>query len=146
VYLIEPKWTNSGELDEASITLRREQVRRHQIFRAYLDAWRQDSYADWLSFVAGRSTIALRASSGPSELFHTAPAGSLLARNLTTILRRCAVAGPAIEDVLLVVHPQAGSVVQKRKNPNGFSVVELQCPEVQDGYVILNTTTDLGPL
>jgi hypothetical protein len=37
VYLIEAKWTNSGELDDATVTLRREQVRRH---RSFVLTWR----------------------------------------------------------------------------------------------------------
>jgi hypothetical protein len=136
VYLIEAKWTNSGEIDPDSIVLRPEQVRRHQLFRAYLQAWRAQKPVDWPAFVADLR-LELPGTTGRSQPFRTAPAESLLAKNLATVLSRCAEGGPAIEDVLLVVHAMAESVSDKRKGPSGFTVVELQCPEIKDGYVVL---------
>src|SRR5687768_6366231 len=39
VYLVEAKWTGSGEVAETTAVLRREQLRRHRIFREYLTCW-----------------------------------------------------------------------------------------------------------
>jgi hypothetical protein len=138
VYLIEAKWTNSGEIDTGLITLRPEQLRRHQLFRAYLEAWRAQNPVDWKVFVTDRPLFELRALDGTVESFNTARAESLLATNLATVLKRCAEGGEAVEDVLLVVHPMADVVSEKRNGPKGFTVIELPCPDMKDGYVVLS--------
>src|SRR5262245_23714256 len=52
VYLIEAKWSRSSEIDRGAIILRTEQVLRHQLFRAYLAAWRPNNPASWDAFHA----------------------------------------------------------------------------------------------
>ena len=53
VYLIEAKWSGSGELVGTTIELRSEQKRRHQVFRTYLEEWRRQPPDNWQEF-AGR--------------------------------------------------------------------------------------------
>jgi hypothetical protein len=138
VYLLEAKWSGSGELDDAAVILRPEQIRRHRLFRKYLELWRGQQDQSWPSFASRWPTITIDGPAGRPETFRTAPVRSRLASNLRAVLTRCAEAGPAIQDVLLIVHPSAGAVVESRKSPEGFHVVELESPAVADGYVVLS--------
>src|SRR5688500_220649 len=46
VYPVEAKWSASGKLDGQELTLRPEQLRRHQAFRLFFDEWRRDRPSD----------------------------------------------------------------------------------------------------
>ncbi len=55
VYLIESKWSSSGEAKGELLTLRSEQEHRHQVFRWYLKTWRNQPIASWETFVVQNS-------------------------------------------------------------------------------------------
>jgi hypothetical protein len=136
VYLLEAKWSASGEIAGEQVDLRPEQIRRHQVFRRYLEAWTQAGQPDWGEFVGRYPRLVLQAPGG-EERFRVAPAGTVLARNLEVVLRRCAKAGPVLADVLLVVHPQRSPGPRLTSGPAGFQVIELDCPAVVEGYISL---------
>jgi len=84
VYLIESKWDNLGEFDNEKIALKIEQRLRHKIFSWYLVHWRKKYSKKWEAFKEEHQHV-----------FHKkfkrktiTPAGSLLARNLESILTK----------------------------------------------------------
>lgn len=97
VYLVEAKWTGSGELLGAELELRPEQCRRHVAFRTYLEEWRRGPSDSWEIFAEQIKQVLAERTNGVAP----APAGSILARNLEYVLRRRAPCGSEIIDVLL---------------------------------------------
>jgi hypothetical protein len=99
-YLIESKWDNGTKSGKETLTLRREQILRHNIFEWYLNHWGSKYSGNWQAFVDEE---------GKNFRFgkKMAPAGSLLARNLESILssllEHCTIctAQNNVEDVLL---------------------------------------------
>jgi len=98
VYLIESKWSRSGEAWRPSLMLRPEQTRRHDVLRWYLDRWRLECASDWPAF-ATPSVIADFEDAFP-EL--TLPRNdSVLADSLGYLLPMLAANGKSTRDVLL---------------------------------------------
>jgi hypothetical protein len=94
VYLGEAKWIYTGGDD---VVLGDAQLRRHRIFRAYLEEHRVHPCYPWAKFYIRMEPML--------QLIHPnlipAPDGSVLARNLTYILQRLDQCGPKIVDVLM---------------------------------------------
>jgi hypothetical protein len=133
VYLVEAKWTGSGEVAEPTAVLRQEQLRRHRVFREYLRCWIAGSYKDWDAFAGGVPRLTWFSEEQLESSFTVAPIGSRLARNLEFVLRSCALGGNQIVDVLLVVHPEGD--VRNVSPPQGFECVEVIGPPI-DGYFV----------
>jgi len=121
VYLVESKWDGSNaSFPNNELKLGDVQVRRHEIFRWYHENWKEE---DWKEF-ARKHSPEFRTKfekSIPSE-------GSLLSKNLRTILRRTR--GKKLVNVLLFFH--------RREPPNiktDFEVVRIQY-ELSDGEFI----------
>ncbi|MBA3557159.1 MAG: hypothetical protein H0W30_01035 [Gemmatimonadaceae bacterium] len=140
VYLIEAKWSSSGEVEPDRIVLRAEQIRRHRVFGRYLTLWGEQSPATWEEFHSRNPALEIQGLAGRSESCETAPVGSRLARNLTTVLTCCARVGKPVRDVILVVHPGAQPELKPRSGPEGFQVVEIDCPAMRDGFILLGDT------
>lgn len=109
VYLIEAKWTGSGELLGAELELRPEQRRRHVAFRTYLEEWRRIPAGSWDAFAERVAPVLAERTQG----LVPPPAGSALARNLEFVLRRLATSGSTIVDVLLFSRTAATQVAPK---------------------------------
>ncbi len=95
IYLIEAKWSKSPEVDRGTIILRSEQIRRHQLFREYLTAWRHHKAVDWNMFCAAQGGF-LKVG---DIRYPTAPVGSQLACNLVRVLGELNVCGESVLDV-----------------------------------------------
>lgn len=100
VYLVEAKWSRSGETyRQKQVILRSEQTRRHHVLKWYLRRWRQHNPASWDAF---RSAVV----ADFETTFHslTVPHdGQHLAANLEYILRLLSKRGENVVDVLLYI-------------------------------------------
>lgn len=123
VYLIEAKWSRSGEIEGNSILLRLEQVRRHQLLRAYLGAWRTHKPANWTEFLDLQGEFI----EAGSIKYPVAPQGSQLSRNLETVLSGISACGTPVFDVLLYLRCAEGRVVETVRNSE-FRLVTIDCP------------------
>ena len=130
-YLVEAKWNRSSEIERAMIVLRPEQIRRHQIFRAYVNAWRNGNFASWDEFF--RTCNGIIDAGGVH--YPVAPIGSQLASNLQTVLQRVDGCGHEVRDVVLYVRIQNGRNVDGVQNAD-FDFVSIDCPS-PNGFVEL---------
>lgn len=132
VYLVESKWSRSSELGE-SLTLREEQIRRHQIFHWYLKEWQASNATHWKYFKKSND-IAYSQKFKHSVL---PPNDSALASNLEFVLNQLKPCGTLIQDVLLFIRideEQFPSSVE----PAQFRLVTLsQTPIGGAGYIQL---------
>ena len=83
IYLGESKWDKSSEIIvENNLTLKNEQLLRHDLFKFYLENWAFGGYQSWKEFsIHAKSRLEQISITKP-----VAPDGSLLATNLRTIL------------------------------------------------------------
>ena len=128
IYLIEAKWPSSSEVRGTKITVRPNQISRHEIF-----AWHVAQYAKgrvpWDRFVA-KFDSAYRAVFPGNKL---APPESKLAGNIEFILRELVLFNTATKDVLLYLHPE-GSPAAASVDPKSFDLVNVTfVPEVEEG-------------
>lgn len=134
VYLIETKWNGSQEIRDGIITIRPEQVRRHEIFRRYLSLWRQHEPTCWDRFIeSSRATL--------EDLFPslTVPSSkTTLSRNLTFVLGKLTSLGTPIRDVVLFV--ACGSHIPPRAvSPGNFELITSHKNTVDDfAYFIVD--------
>jgi hypothetical protein len=135
IYLVEAKWTDSGEIGDNGVLLRAEQIRRHRIFREYLRCWRSCSPGDWTSFLQSNPQITWKADDGSDQAFAVAPPRSRLADSLTFVLAACARGGTDVEDVLLIIHPTSKTL--SLKSSQGFRCVEVTSPPMDQNFVVL---------
>jgi hypothetical protein len=98
VYLIESKWDHMAQVP-GIVVLMDVQILRHRIFTWLLDMWQQQNPADWQIFSANNC----HAFTTTFPNHPLAPQDSLLARNLTYILRRLA-GCDRVRNVLLYFH------------------------------------------
>lgn len=161
IYLIETKWTKSGEAKAGEVSLEPKQVQRHHIMKAYLDAWAemyQGNNIEWKTFYARHKTDKKRAELVTEVQFHgpdtqgkpTVTMERLeielpklknkkgrVARNLAFVLNRIGTIKKKVVDVLLCIN------MAYDKNPyqdarRSFTVVPLPCNCEPSGYVKLN--------
>jgi hypothetical protein len=132
-YLIEAKWTGSGEIGAEGVTLRSEQLRRHRVFREYLTRWRTASPLDWATFVTSEKSLHWLAADDVAQEFALARNETRLAENLEFVLKACAAGGEKIVDLLLVVHPSGDS--RHLLPPDNFQCVELSSPPVVGNFI-----------
>ena len=123
VYLIEAKWKPSSYADGGVVVLRPEQVFRHKVFRAYLEAWRAHPHATWAEFSAAKAGWL---DVGPVRM-PIAPANSQLARSLERVLSDLVSKGRLVHDVLLYLQTKQGQSVTLVREP-GFELVIINCP------------------
>jgi hypothetical protein len=98
VYLVEAKWSRSGEtFRQKEVLLRAEQSRRHHVLRWYLQQWREQQPATWDDF---RSAV-LSDFEAQFDALTIPTSDRHLAANLEYVLRRVANRGVRIVDVLL---------------------------------------------
>lgn len=123
IYLGESKWDRSSEkMQDGLLTLRSEQLLRHEIFQFYVEEWAFGQYQTWQAFeVAARPKLQLRGINKP-----IAPAGSLLAANLQTVLRVIRShysRAPQVKNLLLYLH--VGVLTQRLPHTAGkdFEVI-----------------------
>jgi len=105
VYLIEAKW-NSGDHFQPFVALKDVQIRRHQIFtwlyRNWVDVFANGVAPSWAAFA--QETAQAFTAAFPARLL--APNGTLLARNLQTILTDITQPRRELKNVLLYFSPQ----------------------------------------
>lgn len=130
VYLVESKWHRSGELSEDSIDLKGVQVRRHRIFREYLEQWRSRRPIDWGEFASALEPIFAN-----TDLdVRPAPEGSVLAVNLKFVLEECSEAIVPVRDVLLLLAPTGWS--RSLEPPRGFDLVQIEYEPVGESQFV----------
>lgn len=113
LYLGESKWDKSSErIYDSLLQLRPEQLLRHRIFTFYVQEWAFGTYKNWQDF-AQRANCWLPEQGITKPI---APANSLLARNLITILsiikKHYSSKMPQIRNVILYFY--------KNKTPNSI--------------------------
>jgi hypothetical protein len=99
VYAIESKPDKCGELDRRTqvMTLRDEQVRRHDIFRTYRTLWQKHRPSNWNQFRS--AALAEFASAHPG--WTMAESRDLLGQNLEFVLQSLQDCGDHIQDTVL---------------------------------------------
>ncbi len=133
VYLIETKWSRSRECSGGTISLRREQILRHNVFRAYRSAW-QSLGADptWNSLLdrhEGKLAV--------GDIFYPiAPSGSQLAKNLESVLNGLRGCGEDMRDVIVCVNIHS-SRTPPTTTHTGYTLVTIDCPS-SNGFVEIN--------
>jgi hypothetical protein len=100
VYLIESKWSRSGEVWQPTLVIRPEQIRRHAVLRWYLERWRADRPSNWTEFATPEVNTAFE-ERFPSMKIPSATVPTVLADSLGYVLEMLLTSGPLIEDVLL---------------------------------------------
>ena len=135
VYLIESKWDNLVEFRNDEYVLRDEQKLRPEIFSWYLTHWNKKYSGDWQSFIdENQNDFSFREKK-------IAPRGSLLARNLESVLiklqEHCGnLSSNNIKNILLFFH-------NTRNNPpiktNGnFTAIPIDySKEIKGNFVTL---------
>jgi len=87
VYLIESKWDNSSQNEEAEIKLAEAQIRRHKIFAWYLKNWNTQKYSgNWEKFKNDFESNFTSTGNFPHK--RIAPTGSRLAKDLEFVLNK----------------------------------------------------------
>ncbi|KRE50622.1 hypothetical protein [Paenibacillus sp. Soil724D2] len=135
IFLIESKWKITN------LELRPEQLNRHKFLRHYIDEWYKDFYTDWDSFLKVASgNLSNRGIKKP-----LAPAGSILASNLETLLRfirklynNC----PDIVDVLLYFSSANAKGIPLMTNTD-FQLVPLEYTNECFGHYLVLEGGDL---
>lgn len=126
VYLVEAKWSRSGEVyGKQEISLRCEQRRRHRAFRWYLTRWRALQPTDWVTF----RDAALSEFEATCDSLTIPHAKTHLAQNLQYVLEHLAQRGEAIVDVLLYADADA-STCPPLPADSSFRLVSLAFPDL----------------
>jgi hypothetical protein len=138
VYLIESKWDNLGEFDNNEFTLKKEQKLRHKIFSWYLVHWKEKYSNKREAFKEEHQHV-----------FHKkfkrktiAPAGSLLARNLESILTKTTehckkLSENNIKNVMLFFYNKDKSTPPAKINRT-FKLIPIDySKQIKDNFIIL---------
>jgi hypothetical protein len=130
VYQTECKWPRSSSyVPGGEFVLAPEQRLRHEIFRAYRNAW--EVSGRWVDMVAVVEPELRRLGISPPR------ADTRLARILTTVLTRLESCGETITDVLLFLQPAAQPGCLPQSRCAGFTAVSLVCPVAIGDFVRL---------
>ena len=125
LYLGESKWDKSSErIVDGVLTLREEQLLRHEIFKFYVEEWAFGSYRNWSEFIINAQPI-LRQKCINKPI---APEDSLLAANIQTVLsiiKQHYSSQPAIRNVLLYLYDRTFNNKAPQKAGTDFSVVPI---------------------
>jgi|SRR3990170_713773 len=138
IYLGESKWDKSSErILNGFMDMRAEQLLRHKLFTFYVDEWAFGEYTDWGEFESrGKELLRQQGIDKP-----IAPAGSLLATNLQTVLgiiRDHYTSKPEIRNVLLYFYNGAIGGKPVKEAGNDFEVVTLDySKDVSGNYNLL---------
>ncbi len=140
-YLIESKRTGSSETEGAEVHLRKEQVCRHAVMRAYIEEWHATRATGWDDFIR-RSGIAGRLHALGRQL---PPSGSRLAENLRYVLNMASISSGQVQDVLLFLRDLSAT------GPNaspptvvtevGFVVVHARIDTINHGWTMIAPAT-----
>ena len=135
IYLIEAKWSRSGEVRDGGTTVRLApaQVRRHRIMRAYIERWRDLKPASWDEFAGDNALRQLLA-----EYCARVPGPkSALARNLRRYLHILGQFSGPIRDVVLFLRT-APSSPPSEIEPADFQLVTADCRIIEsEGFLPL---------
>jgi hypothetical protein len=138
IYLIESKWDNLTEFKNEEITLRKEQTLRHKVFSWYLTHWSKKYSNNWQSFINEyQKDFKIE-----NENKTIAPKGSLLSRNLESILSKIQtqcenISGSNIKNVLLFFFNAEKSNKPSKTNDT-FKLLPINYNgEIKDNFVTL---------
>jgi hypothetical protein len=129
-YIIEAKWSSSGERKAEHVNLRTVQVRRHEVLEAYLVAWRglpQKSWGALTAFVAPVLESIVPPVAIPRE-------GTRLAQNLEFVLRELEECGE-VKRVLLF-SSCSNDLDPGELKCDGFKVVKYTCSTVRGSHFV----------
>lgn len=135
-YLIESKWDNLSEFKKEEITLRKEQTLRHKVFSWYLTHWNKKYSNNWQSFINEHQK------DFKIDNKTIAPKGSLLSRNLESILSQIQtqcenISGSNIKNVLLFFFNAEKSNKPSKTNDT-FKLLPINYNgEIKDNFVTL---------
>jgi hypothetical protein len=138
LYLGESKWDRSSEkIEEGILTLRPEQQLRHDIFKFYITEWAFGCYTnqDWAIFKT--ESIPKLQVLGIEKAI--APAGSLLASNLQTVLRVIRnhyTSLPEVKNILLYLHSGSAKRPLFQRAGKDFDVIPVDYSEYTFDYFI----------
>jgi hypothetical protein len=138
LYLGESKWQRSSEkIINGVIGLREEQLLRHEILRLYVEEWMSRKYISWLGFEKAAKTRFRE--DGINKPI--APADSLLAQNLETVLdviKEHFEVLPTIKNVLLYLYYGSKAHLLPKSAGRNFVVVNIDCSDgVKENFVDL---------
>jgi hypothetical protein len=129
-YVVEAKWSSSGEKKQDSIDLRTVQVRRHEVLEAYLTTWRRLPQQSWPALTRAVGPLLDKINppvAVPSQ-------GTRLAQNLEFVLRELQSCGP-VKRVLLFSRcsheAEPGAL-----DCDGFHVVKYACSTVRGSHFV----------
>ncbi len=130
LYLGESKWQRSSEkIQDGMLALHEVQLLRHKLFKFYVEEWAFGQHADWSDFVV-TATLKLQSMGITKPI---APAGSLLATNLQTVLgiiQKHYPHAPEVHNLLLFLHNGMGTKGLPVNAGHDFKVVPLDYAEV----------------
>lgn len=119
VYLVESKWDRSG-IRNNTLRIEEVQILRHNIFKWYHNNWNGE---DWRTFIEKFSDDFYNRFQKP-----IAPEGSLLSRNLLTVLKKTN--GKLLKNVLLFLHQG-----DEPKFDTDFKIVSLIYQPIYGNYI-----------
>lgn len=137
IYLIESKWDNLTEFNNAEFTLREEQTLRHEVFSWYLTHWHKKYSGNWEPFInENQNSFKFNGKT-------IAPKDSLLARNLEFILNKIQeycehISENNIKNVLLFFYNNEKSTPPKKTN-KAFKLIPIEYnKEIEDNFVTVS--------
>jgi hypothetical protein len=131
VYLGESKWENSSEYKQGQLTLRHEQLLRHELFKAYLEQWVAGDCKTW-------ADLARRMPEGGIQK-PLPPTNSLLASNLVEVLtsiRQFCGGIPEVKNVLLYFHKGASAENMPTDTIEDFTIIPIDYREAGIGNYV----------
>jgi hypothetical protein len=135
LYLGESKWDKSPELsNEGLLELRNEQYLRHEVFAFYVREWAFGQYDLSDKFLDGKKEFSSKRGNKP-----LAPANSLLAKNLKTVLdiiKHRFPKKPKIINLLLYFHNDKPLEETAIKMDNDFHLVQVDYSGFTEGNFI----------
>lgn len=138
IYLGESKWDRSSEkVQEDNLSLRTEQQLRHDVFKFYIMEWAFGRYKenDWALFEREANAKLQTPEMGKS----IAPANSLLASNLQTVLRVIRnqyTSQPEVKNILLYLHSGLDKKPKFQRAGRDFDVIAVDYSEHAFDYFI----------
>jgi hypothetical protein len=135
VYLCESKWDKSSEnIQKGKLRLRKEQIRRHEILRFYIDNYGYGKYQNWAEFQ--------KASQNCEEMTKhpkTIPGeNSLLARNIQSLINEVKIihkTKPNINNLLIYFYNSTNKAVISTEE--GFQIITMDYSKALEGQFIV---------
>jgi hypothetical protein len=136
--LIESKWDNLTEFNNTELILGEEQTLRHKIFSWYLTHWNRKYFGNWQAFINEHQR------DFKIENKKIAPKGSLLSRNLESILNKIQehcrnISESSIKNILLFFFNSEMKSKPPTKIDKTFKLIPIDYSrEIKDNFITLS--------